>query len=554
MNIDGKLFTDQKVVVDKMNQYFVNVADNLAKKIPNSNKKPHYYLKNPNANSIFLTEIGPDEIYKIIKDLGINKSGDIYGNTSNLVKLGGPVLIQILTLLFNKSIDQGVFPSALKLSKIVPIHKGDSIFEVSNYRPISLLPIFSKILEKLMYSRIIDFITKHNVLYTNQFGFQKGMSTEYAINSLLHNVVHSMNNDETGFCILLDFAKAFDTVNHEILLDKLQYYGIRGTALKWFQSYLKDRMQCTEIGNTQSNLEYVKCGVPQGSILGPLLFLLYINDIVFSSEVFKFTLFADDTSLFYSHKNAHDAVEIINNELAKISEWLAANKLSLNVGKSKLIVFNNKKKIKIDITLNSQSLKEVDNAKYLGILIDNKLNWLPQINAIKLKISKGLGLLAKIRHFVPCETVRSLYFSFVNAHTDYNLLNWGMAAPSNLHQIHTKINKALRIMTFKNRDHSSTPLYKELEILPLEQSYHLKNAKHMWKFHNNYLPPSLLSNFNFNSRNQITKSYSRLDSLKRFSLFTAPEVWDELPTSIKEQFTLKSFSDNVKKHFLNKLR
>ena len=129
-----------------------------------------------------------------------------------------------------------------------------------------------------------------------------------------------------------------------------------------------------------------------------------------------------------------------------------------------------------------------------------------------------------------------------------------MASPSNLHPIHTKINKALRIMTFKNRDHSSTPLYKELEILPLEQSYHLKNAKHMWKFHNNYLPPSLLSNFNFNSRNQITKSYSRLDSLKRFSLFTAPEVWDELPTSIKEQFTLKSFSDNVKKHFLNKLR
>ena len=185
------------------------------------------------ANSIFLTEIGPDEIYKIIKDLGINKSGDIYGNTSNLVKLGGPVLIQILTLLFNKSIDQGIFPSALKLSKIVPIHKGDSIFEVSNYRPISLLPIFSKILEKLMYSRIIDFITKHNVLYTNQFGFQKGMSTEYAINSLLHNVVHSMNNDETGFCILLDFAKAFDTVNHEILLDKL--------------SILWDQRNCTEM-------------------------------------------------------------------------------------------------------------------------------------------------------------------------------------------------------------------------------------------------------------------------------------------------------------------
>ena len=554
LNIDGKLFTDQKMVVDKMNKYFVNVAVDLANKIPKPNKNHQHFLKNPNVHSLFLTEIGPDEIHKIIKDLGIAKSGDIYGNTPNLVKLGGPVLIQILTILFNKSIDQGIFPSALKLSKIVPIHKGDSIFEVSNYRPISLLPIFSKILEKLMYSRVIDFITKYNILYTNQFGFQKGMSTEYAINSLLHNIVHSINKDETGFCILLDFAKAFDTVNHEILLDKLQYYGIRGTALKWFQSYLLDRMQCTEIGNTQSNLEYVKCGVPQGSILGPLLFLLYINDIVLSSKLFKFTLFADDTTLFYSLKNAKDAAEIINTELAKISEWLAANKLSLNVDKSKLLVFNNKKRIKINITLNGQSLKEVDHAKYLGILIDNKLNWLPQINAIKLKVSKGLGLLAKIRHYVPSETLRSLYFSFVNAHTDYNLLNWGMAAPSNLRPIHTKINKALRIMTFRSRDYSSIPLYKELEILPLEQSFNLKNAKHMWKFHNDYLPKSLLSNFNYNSRNQITKSFSRLDSLKRFSLFTAPKIWNELPKPIKEKSTLKSFSECAKKHFLNELR
>ena len=142
--------------------------------------------------------------------------------------------------------------------------------------------------------------------------------------------------------ILLDFAKAFDTVNHEILLDKLYYYGIRGTAHKWFKSYLTDRMQCTEIGNTQSKLDYVKHGVPQGSVLGPLLFLLYINDIVLSSDNCKFTLFADDTSLFYSHKNKAEGTKILNAELSKIAQWLAANKLSLNVSKSKLLVFGNK--------------------------------------------------------------------------------------------------------------------------------------------------------------------------------------------------------------------
>ena len=285
-----------------------------------------------------------------MKDLGLNKAGDIYGNTTNLVKIGGPVLTQILTFLFNKSLEQGVFPNALKITKIVPIHKGDSMFVMSNYRPISLLPIFSKILEKLMYTRVMEFILKYNILFENQFGFQKGMSTEFAINALVNNIVQCLENKQTGYCIFLDFAKAFDTVNHNILLKKLEHYGIRGIAHKWFTSYLSDRMQCTEIGNTQSKLEYIKCGVPQGSILGPLLFLLYINDIVLSSKVFKFNLFADD-SLFFSHDKPHDAVNIINCELEKISQWLAANKLSLNVGKSKLLIFNKKKDYPLISTL-----------------------------------------------------------------------------------------------------------------------------------------------------------------------------------------------------------
>ena len=152
-------------------------------------------------------------------------------------------------------------------------------------------------MERLIYDQFIDYINENEILSDLQFGFQKNKSTEHAISSIISNITEAYSKQQSSYCIFLDFAKAFDTVNHEILLDKLQYYGIRGTALKWFQSYLNDRMQCTEIGNTQSDLKYVKCGVPQGSILGPLLFLLYINDIVLSSNTFKFTLFADDTSL-----------------------------------------------------------------------------------------------------------------------------------------------------------------------------------------------------------------------------------------------------------------
>ena len=568
LNVNGSLFTDQNIVVDKMNNYFINVAEKLAEKIPKPDSEFQDYLKNPNEHSIYLSEVESHEIDEIIQGLGSNKSGDIYGNTSNIVKLGGPVLTQILTSLFNKSINQGVFPSPLKNAKVVPIHKGESIFEMSNYRPISLLPIFSKILEKLMYSRILKFIKKHNILYKHQYGFQKGMSTEFAVNSLLSNIVESLQNKENGFCIFLDFAKAFDTVNHDILLKKLEYYGIRGIAQKWFKSYLSDRMQCTEIGDTQSKLNYIKCGVPQGSILGPLLFLVYINDIILSSNTLKFTLFADDTSLFYSHKNKSEASNILNTELSKISLWLSANKLSLNVKKSKLLVFTYQKDDitddhdqnedenvnKVKLLLNGETLEEVEYAKYLGILIDNKLNWSNQINAIKLKLSKGVGLLAKIRHYVPRSVLRSLYFSFINPYVDYNLLNWGMATKTNLDPINKKIKKAIRIISFKDSDHPSTPLYKDLKILPLEKSIDMRNAKFMWKLVNGYLPPSLSSIFRSNDRTMYSQSLSRLKSLKNFILYAGPVVWDELPMVIKQRKTLKSFSELLLTHYINSLK
>ena len=298
LNYNGKIITDQKAVSGKFNHYFTNVGENLSNKIPKPNTKFQDYLKNPNQHSFFIEESTQHEVVDIIKAFGDNKASDIFGISTKFVKLGGTTLARIISILFNKSINQGVFPDELKYAKVIPIHKSDSIFEVSNYRPISLLPIFSKIFEKLMYARLITFVKRNNILYNKQFGFQKNMSTELAVNALIENIVQTYEKKEQGICIFLDFAKAFDTVNHQILIDKLQYHGIRGSALDWFKSYLTNRMQCTAVGNTQSDLSYIKCGVPQGSVLGPLLFLLYINDIVNSSSLLKFILFADDTCLY----------------------------------------------------------------------------------------------------------------------------------------------------------------------------------------------------------------------------------------------------------------
>ena len=261
------------------------------------------------------------------------KSIDIYGISTKFIKLAGPDVIEVLSSIFNRCILEGIFPNALKLAKIIPIHKGDSQFETSNYRPISLLPIVSKIFEKLIFNRLNDFLSKHKILSPNQFGFQKSNSTEFAVNAILTKITNAFENKETAHCIFLDFAKGVDTVNHNILISKLEHYGIRGVCLNLFKNYLANRQQCTEINGTISDIEITKCGFPQGSILGPLLFLIYINDVVNSSELLKFYLFADDTTLFYSSKNKAETEDTVNREIGKVTNWLISNKLSLNIKK-----------------------------------------------------------------------------------------------------------------------------------------------------------------------------------------------------------------------------
>ena len=368
-------------------------------KLPKPNTKFQDYLKNPNKNSMFLNETEPGEVFTLLNNLDISKAADIYGISPKLIKLGAHLLCIPLSQIFNKSFELGVFPCKLKVGKVIPIFKSESKFEVTNYRPISLLPIISKVFEKIMYTRIFSFIKKEHILYKQQYGFQKGKSTELAILDLQAKIISSLEKGEIPCYIFLDFAKAFDTVNHSILLQKLQYYGIRGHVLDWFTSFLNGRKQCVSLQSTNSDFITISNGVPQGSVLGPLLFLIYINDIAEVSSTLTFFLFADDTSVFFSHKNQNDLENILNTELEKLSDWLTANKLSLNVGKSNVLLFrpkNAKNELKSKLTINGEKLEEKFFAKYLGILIDNKLTFNNQTDHIKKKLIKSNCLLAKL--------------------------------------------------------------------------------------------------------------------------------------------------------------
>ena len=274
----------------------------------------------------------------------------------------------------------------MKIAKITPLYKSGDVDKLCNYRPISVLPVFSKLLERIMYNRIYSHVTNNKLLYEKQFGFQQKCSTDYAILQLTKNIYESFDRNTFTLGVFVDLSKAFDTVNHKILLKKLTCFGIKGIYLNWFKSYLNNRKQFISYDKKETAMLNLMCGVPQGSILGPLLFLLYVNDIQHASTILEPIMFADDTNLFISHKNITTLFSTMNKELTKIQEWFNANKLSLNISKTKYSFFHPLAwSDRIPLTLpkleiNANTIKREYTMKFLGILLDENISWKAHID------------------------------------------------------------------------------------------------------------------------------------------------------------------------------
>ena len=316
--------------------------------------------------------------------------------STDIVKSCFPCFITPLTHVMNLSIAYGVFPDELKIARVIPIFKSGDSDVFSNYRPVSVLALFSKILERLMYVRLLEFINENKILYKLQFGFREGHSPDLALMYLVDKLSQSLENGEYVLGVFLDFSKAFDTVNHDILFQKLEVYGIRSISLNWFKSYLDSRIQYVEYNGVNSDNKNITCGVPQGSILGPLLFLLYINDLSNVSQKLFSLLFADDSNMFIKGRDVDEMINEMNIELSYIMDWLNANKLSLNLKKTHFMVFR-KKSGKINISnnlkINDTIIEMTTQTKFLGVIIDEHLTFGPHIQYVKGKVSKSLDIL-----------------------------------------------------------------------------------------------------------------------------------------------------------------
>ena len=297
-----------------------------------------------------------------------------------------------------------------------------------------------------MYNRIITYLEKFSILHNNQFGFRSKHSTTHPLLLLTDKIQRSVDNGTYSCGIFLDLCKAFDTVDHKILPAKLEYYDIRGVVHDWFASYLSNRRQFVSLFGTNSDYQIVTCGVPQGSVLGPLLFLLYINDMPKCFNILEFHLFADDTNLFFNNPNILNLEAILNAELEKVSQWLYANKLSLNIEKTSFVVFHSPQRRiahNLNLSISSMSVKSVNQVKYLGLVFDSNLNWKPYLHELSKKVSRGIGVLSKITYFVHRKILHQLYYSIIYPFLTYGLSIWGNTYSSTLKTLITLQKRAI---------------------------------------------------------------------------------------------------------------
>ena len=482
-----------------------------------------------------------------------------------LLKLAAQYIANEVTFICNHSINNSVFPNKWKEAKVTPLHKNGPLEEVNNFRPISILPVMSKVLEKHVHDSLSEFLQEFNLLHKTQSGFRSKHSCETALVNMIDSWLAGIDSGKMIGVVLVDFKKAFDLVDHHILLDKLSVYGIRDEALMWFNTYLTHRKQQVSVNNCMSGLKQISYGVPQGSILGPLLFLLFINDLPLYTNKVCTDLYADDTTLY----DIQDSMERIENNLQSalnnLHVWCRNNGMILNSSKTKVLLITTTQKRQrlhnenLALKFNDESLNMITNDKILGIYVDNNLNWTDHIKHLSRKITSSIWLLSKIKKFLSQAHRVQFYKSYIQPHIDFCNIVWGSSSDTNKLKIFKLQKRACRVILDYNVDDIHEAM-KTLKIMSVYDRLYLRKAKFMFKVANNMTPTYISENFTSRNNGIMLRSSTagcfvppkpRTEYFKHSLRYSGCLVWNSLPQEVKNAQTPDTFHNRCLKWLIN---
>ena len=552
--------TRQKIDVtdtaNYINRFFSEVGPKLAEKLKESDWQN---TMDPVHSTFNLNPTNSDDVRKLVKQICLFKASGIDHLSTKVLKDAFLMLTDQITYMFNLSLGNGTFPDAWKRATIIPLQKEGNTDDVNNLRPISLLPLPGKLLEKIVHGQIINYLEDNKLLTDRQAGFRASHSTISKIAEVTDDIYKSFDLKEATVSVFIDFKKAFDTVCHELILKKLECLGLGELTICWFKSYLTNRSQRTLANNVLSSSQLIVCGVPQGSTLGPLLFIVFINDIIIVVSHSTIHLYADDTVLYCSSRDPYTARNLVQVDLDNIVQWCTNNKLTINTKKTKSMIFGTKymlKKLdKPKVKLDGSILGNVYHYKYLGVILDSTLNFTKHINNIIKTVSHKLILLSKTRQFITQAASVRIYNSMILPYMDYGDVVYQAATSDLLCKLQRLQNRALRIITkYDDNYQSTTAIHQSLRILPLSRRRYVHTNNFAYK---RSIQPKYVDN-----RNLLTRAHGkklllcprpRTERFKNSVVYTTAKCWNELSLDEQRASSYNSFKLKTKKRELEKL-
>ena len=547
---DNSNISNKLDIAKKFSEYFSSIASELDANLGFSSSCPVQHISR-NDKTFFMFPVKDGECLKLIKKLKNTKSS-LNEMPVKIFKLVSTLIVKPLCKIINLSMQAGIFPSILKLARISPIFKKGPKSDVTNYRPISSLHFISKIFERSMTNRLVSFFNKFDLFSHSQFGFLKNKSTTDALVNLTEHIYESLNSKNHHISILIDLKKAFDTVNNSILSRKLELYGVRGLSQQWIRSFLKDRESFVSVEQHESNRTISNIGLPQGSIISPILFLIYINDLPKAPNNLHCTLFADDTTFAVSHPDFDTMTNLLNDELEKVADWFLSNRLTINVSKTELILHTNRRQAVTNgqVLLDNSPIQFSEDCLFLGTVIDENLSFSKHVQHILKKISRNTGILFKIRDKLPLNARINFYHSFIYPYLAYSVVVWGNTSYVHIKPLILQQKRIIRIISDAGyRDHT-TPLFRRFSILKFTDIHRFfmliftRKAILNGSF-------QCLHSVNTRNRDQAIPTYQRLSQTQRSVNFHGPSLWNSLPLDLKNIEKLPCFKKKLKLHILN---